>query len=513
MMKNAAVYQQAIPGKTRQESVIRSLRTQAEISQMGIRQYMQDNQFSGQFEHVQYFWLINGFTLEATPKMVMDLAARSDVAYILPEEVFQAPDHAQAAASAWDNLGKINAPLLWSLGYKGQGVVIANMDTGVDNTHADLSAQWRGGTNSWFDPADPPGMHPSPTDLDSGCQSAGHGTGTMGIMVGNIAGVAPGAKWIAVKIFSDSTVPRSPCGATITAITAGFQWLLDPDSDPATNDAPQIIINSWGGPRGICGSDPAVQYIFQPAIQALRAAGILPIFAAGNYGPAGESGIFPGTYPEAYPVGATDSQDHIAPYSSRGPNTCVAPSVTYPNIVAPGTDILLPRLGGGYSLNSGTSFAAPHVAGALALLQSAFPQGLTIEQQEMALQMSAIDLGSPGPDNDFGYGRLDVWRAYQQLNTAELKFASTNQAVMEGAGLINILVTRSGGIAQPVIQVDYRIGSGGSATEGVDFMLTEGTLNFLPDQTSQSIPVTILHDEKRSIDKTLNLVLSNPVGG
>ena len=90
---------------------------------------------------------------------------------------------------------------------------------------------WRGGSNSWYDPY---GQHPAvPTDM------SGHGTWTMGVMVGGDAGgtslgVAPEAQWISVKIFNDQG------GATATAIHLGFQWLLDPDGDPATPDAPDV---------------------------------------------------------------------------------------------------------------------------------------------------------------------------------------------------------------------------------------------------------------------------------
>jgi subtilisin family serine protease len=112
------------------------------------------------------------------------------------------------------NISVINAPALWSLGFRGQGVVVASMDSGVDATHPDLAARWRGGSNSWYDPY---GQHPTvPTDV------SGHGTWTMGVMVGRDAGgtsigVAPDAQWIAVKIFNDSGA--STFSAIIKAIS------------------------------------------------------------------------------------------------------------------------------------------------------------------------------------------------------------------------------------------------------------------------------------------------------
>ena len=125
------------------------------------------------------------------------------------------------------------------------------MDTGVDYLHPDLAQRWRGGPNSWYDPN---GEHATPYD------HTGHGTQVMGIMVGGDAGgasigVAPGARWISVKIFNDAGY------SSISIIHEGFQWLMDPDGNPDTNDAPDVINNSWGYPNdaGICLDLPQMQ--------------------------------------------------------------------------------------------------------------------------------------------------------------------------------------------------------------------------------------------------------------
>ncbi|MGC9347852.1 MAG: S8 family serine peptidase, partial [Anaerolineae bacterium] len=296
-----------------------------------------------------------------------------------------------------ENIELLGVPALWELGLTGEGIVVATMDTGVDETHPDLAERWRGGSSSWFDPY---GEHPTdPTDLN------GHGTWVTGIMVagdksGTTLGVAPDARWIGVKIFPDRASP------TRSAIHAGYQWLLDPDGDPTTADAPHVVVNAWSIAAVECDLE------FQPDLSALRAIGILPVFAAGNYGPTEDTDVSPANNPAAFAVGATDNDDQIYLYSSRGPSTCGEQEATiYPEIVAPGVDITTTGRSASYITESGTSFAAPHVAGALALLLSAYPE-LSAEKQAALLTAKARDLGEPGADDVFGYGRLDAHAAY-----------------------------------------------------------------------------------------------------
>src|SRR6185312_16740699 len=149
-------------------------------------------------------------------------------------------------------------------------------------------------------------------------------------------------------------------------------------------------------------------------LASLRAAGILPVFAAGNFGPVPGSSVSPANNPEAFAVGATDDADVLYPYSSLGPSPCGQP--VYPQLVAPGVGIHTTDLYGFYADPTGTSVAAPHVAGALALLLQAFP-GMPTDRQAAALESSAVDLGPAGADNSYGRGRLDVLAAYQWLGT------------------------------------------------------------------------------------------------
>jgi subtilisin family serine protease len=365
-------------------------------------------------------WVSNEIAVRATPAVIGYLSTLPEVAAVEPVQSVADPANRVAGAAASTmpaNLSTINASALWDLGFRGQGVVVANMDTGVDVTHPDLATNWRGGSNSWYDPN---GQHPTtPTDV------SGHGTWTMGAMVGGSTsgtpiGVAPDAKWIAAKIFNDRGV------ATTTGIHQAFQWLLDPDGNPATADAPDVVNESWTMSGLACDLE------FQPDLRSLRAANILPVFAAGNDGPAANTVFSPADNPEAFSVGGTDVSDALDPYSSRGPSTCGAQQS--PNLTAPDTNIVSTDLYGGYATGTGTSLAAPQVAGTLALLESAYGV-LPVGQQEAALQSGAHDLGPSGPDPGFGYGRLDALASYNWLAaTPDFTIAAAPQSLTVPVG-------------------------------------------------------------------------------
>jgi subtilisin family serine protease len=392
--------------RQRSAALERALRATADTAQKGVLALLRKRQAQGLVTTIDPLWIFDGISVTAAPSVIRELATRPDVRKIDPDLTIQAPMTPRStatteptAAPPEPNVALVNAPALWNLGFRGQGVVVANMDTGVDGSHPDLAGRWRGGSNSWYDPY---GQHPTvPTDVN------GHGTATMGVMVGGDAGgtsigMAPDAQWIAVKIFNDRGA------ATSTAIHRGFQWLLDPDGNPDTADAADVVNDSWTLSMGGCNLD------FQPDLAMLRAAGILPVFSAGNYGPTAGTVFSPANNPEALAVGATDNTDVIDPSSSRGPSACGQPIV--PRAVAPGVNVRTTDLYGLYTTASGTSLAAPHVAGALALLLSAFPD-LSADRQAAALEGGAKDLGPSGPDNDYGCGRLDALAAYRWLTT------------------------------------------------------------------------------------------------
>jgi subtilisin family serine protease len=391
------------PPSDRLTAVVRELDRTASGAQADLLEWLEANRAAGRIREVTRLWAVDAIAFAAMPSAIRAVAARPDVAAVTLDVAIAAPSDparsvpASSADPVEPNLSRVQAPRLWNLNVLGEGTVVASMDTGVDALHPDLSSTFRGGAHSWFDPAR---EHGFPTDVD------GHGTGTMGVMVGGRAsgtsiGVAPDARWIAAKIFDDRGV------ATESDIHESFQWLLDPDGDPSTPDGADVVNASWVVTGGGC------DLTFAPDVAALRAGGIPVVFAAGNAGPNPGSDRSPANNPGALAIGAVDHLDRVLSDSSRGPSSCVGAGA-FPDLVAPGAGIRTTDLADGYARLSGTSVAAPHVAGAIALLRSAFPSR-PLEQLERALARTALDVDRAGIDDATGAGRLRVYAAYRWL--------------------------------------------------------------------------------------------------
>ncbi|MEE9426417.1 MAG: S8 family serine peptidase [Methylococcales bacterium] len=428
---------QGVINSKRRQNILEDLKTTNERSENILQPLLS----SFDIQRIESLWLINGFSFKASPLLIDLLTEIPQIAQIrldfqIKLSVEPSTGQGESTEAEW-NLTQIGAPDLWKRGITGQQVVVANMDTGVDINHSELFSRWRAGDNSWYDPHCQPAPWENPAlfvpapncppdtnysvPRDRAGNIGGHGTGTMGIMVagdagGSAVGVAPNAQWIAVKMFDEDNE------ATMTAIHKSFQWLLDPDGNSATDDAPDIVNSSWviENPN----NDGCILE-FQSDLQTLKAAGIAVVFAAGNVGINGNPSTSrsPSNNPAGYAVGAVDINEQIAGFSSRGPG----PSATdcqagfYPELVAPGVSVRTTSKGSipdnidFYQTVSGTSFSAPHVAGAMALLLQAFPD-TTVEELENAMLESARQTShtddSPGPDNSYGHGLLDAREAY-----------------------------------------------------------------------------------------------------
>ncbi len=277
------------------------------------------------------------------------------------------------------------------LGATGEGVVIAVIDTGIDYTHPDLGGGFgpgfkvAGGYDFFDDDPDPMDEH-------------GHGTHVAGIAAADgstLRGVAPQARLLAVRVIGPEGT-----GLTSTMI-AGIDYAADPDGNPATADHADVInlsLGSNGSP-----ADPASQ-----AIDNAVRSGVVCVVAAGNqiHYRAIQS---PGTAERAITVGATNNDDVIAFFSSRGPTELGF--ANKPDLVAPGVGITSTFPGGAYERFQGTSMSAPHVAGAAALLLGLHP-GWDPDVVKAAMVQSAADLGQDVWTQ--GGGRLDVLAAAQQ---------------------------------------------------------------------------------------------------
>ena len=273
------------------------LRAHADTTQTTVRSTLSRLVADGQASAVKIWWIDNAVSFTGTVAAVRDVAALPEIALVTLDAAdirpLTGPVGAPSGAPA-GNIGATGAPTLWSRGITGASVVVADLDTGVDGTQPDLAGSWRGGTSSWFDPY---GQHTTPTDVN------GHGTWTTSVMVGRdgsgqAVGMAPDAQWIAARVFDDSG------RATLSGVHAAFQWVLDPSNQPQTPNPPQVLNASWSSASSACSTE------FQPDLAALRAVGIVPVFAAGNSGPAANSGTSPATLPEALGRGQCGRQRH-----------------------------------------------------------------------------------------------------------------------------------------------------------------------------------------------------------
>ena len=464
------------------QAVVDALRDHANRGQGPVRAIVVREQALGNVTRVVPFWVFNGLALTATEPVIRQLAARADVWEIRPDAEIPAPPPVQAAASpgaaarVW-NLDKIRAPEVWALdpAYTGSGQVVGSFDTGVDITHPDLLPRYRGNhAISWFDPY---GEHLTPFDFN------GHGTHTTGTAVGGAAsglsiGVAPGARWIAAKAWDDSGLGLA------SAFHAIFQWFLAPGGNPA--NAPDVVNSSWAFALGGCIGE------FTADVLAFRAAGIFPSFAAGNDGPTEGSVRSPGNSSEAFAAGATDVNDDIAAFSARGPSPCGGP--VKPDVTAPGVAVLS-AVPGGYVSASGTSMAAPHVTGAVAVLRSIEP-ALTVDELETLLMFGAVDLGAVGPDDTFGNGRLDLFTSAQillgGLDRPIVTLSVTDAIASEvGDTTAAFTLTRTGPTDKPLV-VKYTVG--GTATAGSDYVALPGTISFPAGSTTVPVVVSAIDD-------------------
>jgi serine protease AprX len=459
--------------------VYNTLTQHAARSQLGLQQYLKSKGID-----YQSFWVANMLVATADHSVVEQLAERSDVASVdsnRPARWIEdptitnfglAPNKANASDTAEWGVLNVNAPAVWALGFTGQGMVVANEDTGMRWSHNALKPKYRGwnGTTAdhnfnWHDSIHSGGGSCGPNAVEP-CDDSGHGTHTTGTTVGddgagNQIGVAPGAKWIGCRNMDQGN-------GTPATYTECFQFFIAP-TDLAGNNAnpalrPHVINNSWGCPASEgCVTRAELETI----VNNTEAAGIFVEVSAGNSGP-GCSTVAdaPAIYSASFSTGAIDISNVLASFSSRGPSTFYTPNLLKPNISAPGVNVRSSTRTSdtSYGNLSGTSMAGPHVAGVVALLWSARPQLVrNIDLTKTILQNTANPAvtvtpetcgGTPStqiPNNSFGYGRIDALAAVNAVPTAAPVTISGQITTPDGQPLGGVTVRMSGAASRKTI--------------------------------------------------------------
>lgn len=510
--------------KQRRGAVVDALRRTAQTSQAPMLRDLEQRQASGRVTQFTPYWVFNGVAVSSDLDTLLAVAARPEVESIKPDRLHHLPPVAEASqpsvsdALEW-NIERIGADQVWhAFGLRGQGVVVASLDSGVDWTHPALQRTYRGydptapaqgrHDHNWFDATD---SYPeAPYDGD------GHGTHTMGTVVGhsldgsNQIGVAPEARWIAAKVFDDNGE------AYDSWIHSGFEWMLAPTDmnggNPDPSLAPDVVSCSWGDSDG-------ADTEFWADVNALRAAGIFAVFSVGNEHLGALAANSPGSYPQSFAVGATGKDNVVAPWSCRGPSTW---NEIKPEVTAPGTNIRSSLPGDRYAAWSGTSMATPHVAGTVALLWQAQRQygevsslsvpGLTITATEQVITSTARPFPDAAsvPNNDYGWGLVD---AYQAVGS-----------IVQGGAFWGRVTDLAGGQGIPqatVTMVNRAFGGGAQAWTDQRGYYTFSVAAGIYDVTasrfgyaSQSVPeVEILADATTQLDFQLTALPSAQVAG
>ncbi len=328
---------------------------------------------------------LNGVALKLPDGNADKLKELKNVKYIEKDITFN--------ASLDKSTGLIGVPRVWDEGYTGKGVKVALIDTGIDASHPDLKgkvADWVDYVNGKTSPYD---------DFGHGTHCAGIIGGTGNASCGKYMGVAPDVQFVGIKVLG-----KDGSGG-LSAILKGVEYAMNSDA--------KVISMSLGSNE----HSQAVDDMVSKAVKK----GKIVVVAAGNSGPDRETIGCPSHNPDVITVGATDKSDNVASFSSRGPTE---DGSVKPDVCAPGKDIISTRAYGimdkkaidNYYLKmSGTSMATPMVSGSIALLLQKDPK-LTPQDAKKILEKSCKPEGKTCPNNDYGYGRVNITNAIEYMN-------------------------------------------------------------------------------------------------
>lgn len=323
------------------------------------------------------YWIVPAMAIRVPEQALAGLSKNPNVALVEPDGLMSIND--AELDSAW-GVKRIGSEAAHLAGQRGTGVKIGVIDTGIDYTHPDLDANYKGGWDFVNNDAYPMDDHGHGTHIAGTIAAEDNGMG--------VVGVAPNAQLYALKVL-DSTGY-----GYFSNMIAAVQWCVQ--------NGIHVTNNSYGS-----YSDPGS--IFKQAYDNANAAGLVMVAAAGNAGSSGgteDNVAWPARYSSVVAVAATDGSNYRASWS------CTGPAI---ELAAPGVSINSTMPGGGYGYKSGTSMACPHAVGAAAVLMGA---GLTNNDDvRYVLAMSAYDLGAAGDDNWYGFGLIDVPTALSAMST------------------------------------------------------------------------------------------------
>lgn len=397
---------EATPTIYNRQEVVDYLKYQSRGAWSYINNHLGDNEptVNNHLQPLYLFWLNQSFSANSTPEGIQILARTPGIKKIYADHSIEYQDPI-AGRWAQPNFPGLENDLPYNFKaigldrlmaelpeVNGQGVLMGSIDTGVDATHPDL----QGKVPLFFDSQN--GQVTEPFDMQF------HGTHTIGTMIGTREtgiGIAPNAQLIAAG------------GLQWEGQVRAMEWMLNPDgNDQTMNDMPRVVNNSWNSRAA-----PDQEFHYR-AISAWEAAGILPVFSAGNSGRSGPRSITPPKeHPATLAVGNLQQDGTINESSSIGPAVFEGNDIQKPEISAPGTDIKSTMPGNQYGELTGTSMAAPHVSAVAALVFQVAPNLTPADVKSLLIrtvtphnQIGALDgVGNWNPK--YGYGKLNAYNA------------------------------------------------------------------------------------------------------
>ena len=494
----------------RREFVVNELKAFADASQYDLRHSLAEMQRNDMTTEPVVLWMANALYFDATKAAIQDLAYRNDIEIIgFAKEYNWIPDGEEATPAMvtreiTQNVIQVHANQVWELGYTGQGVVVAVIDTGVNYHHVDLADHlWDGGTDFPNHGYDVYNHDNDPID------DMGHGSHCAGTVCGDGSGasqtgMAPDATLMCVKCLDGSG------NGGAQSISEGIQWAVEHGCD--------LFSMSLGLPNSSIPDRTLLRHTCEAALDA----GVVAAIAAGNEGnstwmyPIPNNVRVPGSCPPPYMdavqgenpggqtcsvcVGAVNYNDAAANFTSRGPVTWqntefgdypYQPGIGLirPDVCAPGVDIksLNYQSNTGYTTMSGTSMATPCVAGCMALMLSK-DINLTPADVCRILEETALHL-SEGKSNTFGFGRVDVFQAIEAIQLGAIRYNSfaindpegNNNHHLNPGESVMMTLTMDNVTEEPVSNVNLVL-----ATEDPNVTITDNTVdfpNFAPNET------------------------------